>query len=918
MTFASEAAKAHNDVRWLVELSDGVSTYRFSESDMVLVGTGFVEGRASRCSGVSRTLSTKTDFSGPTISIIDVDGAVEGYGIARGWTAVFKVGFEDLAYASWETIGTYRVQSRPRPGRTINVICESNASYVLGQLTGLPKIDAGDTLMFTTLDVARDRIGEHLPMYFGAHGTHTGAVEPIYLGFDAGNQEYVWCANASDKTASPLSVGDLVGLFVDGNPVDISSGMEEVNATGNYELLLIRLGIDEMSRFGMFDDATNKKFNRGRIFSDYVSSRATVFGEPNFRTGPSAQRSTRSSSGTPNFAFTNFLAGASPARKLTCNLSVQGTVADTPVDFLEYLLQYHGQGLTVRDSTSYAAVDSQLDRISAKVSTSINSPVFFSDVVDELCQELGLLQYFTTAGKHALYWPLSVSQADASGGFSSADTITDLHDLVGTRKYSQSESGYLSPVNQVAYASEYSSELISDDTAVSTYGLVLEQSDPIHIKSSVLGRSLAWNRIQRNKAPRFVVSADSTIERLISELGDVVKVTDSGGPDSSGWADRLAHISEISYFPIENKTKIMLTDRDAVESTLSAYMADLDDYRAWAGTASMTMTLQSYAASSTDANFGSNVKLGDFIYHQDSSNSQAFIARINAISYSAPTYTVYMSRAWPYSSGAETCTIVSQHSGTTDALCGQSDSKMINKDIYLYLEDGNAVSVFPLNEDVSGLVPLAFDSVDPTKAMAWSGTAAWATDAQFGESPNFTGSNNLQMSAYDATYHLTARVTVACWMRVDDFSSDQTLISFNGAAGGASANNAAYRLYTNTSGNLVFFWEHTGGVNVLFATSTAPLTADKWHFVVATRSLTGVVNLYVGDNDTTPALIATSGTLTMPDGGGSGVYKVGDFRGSNKVTGQINGAYLADGELSLSTITDLWDYTKRVSCSVVV
>ena len=892
MTFDVEAAKFQSEPRWFVEFTDGASTYRFSDQPIVVIGNFYVDGRVLSASSVSQAVGPVVDGVGPEFALADPDGTVEGYGITAGWQLIVKIGFTSLAYASWQVVGTYRVSGKPRrSGRSITISSVANVLFTMGRLQNMPQIEESDSYIYGTLNTSKNRIGEVLPVKFGRHAADHGASNLIYLGLDTAAQTLVFVACAYDKNEQPTA--SIAGIYLGGVLLDSWGDFTvATNVSGNYCLWTVSVSIDTAGRIGILDNRTYNNYSRARMFEriDITRSRA--------KKGPS-----RPSQEIDSFEI-------APVKQLTCNINGPFSA---PTDLLDYLWVRHGDGTANRDSSSYSALASKLAKFGVDVVGTITPGDTLLSIANAICSEIGVDQYVTTTGTHAMVWPYSVGYTESSTSFAANALITDHADMLGDPQWSDAAGGHMAPVNRVELRTSTGDEVIEDDAAATTYGASSAAWSYQVIGSDVAMRVITWYKMQTRKVPRSLMSAALPLVGLTHDVGDILRVTARGGPSLAGWSEVPARLLRSVFEPASFTVRDTLIDRSPVENANNAYVAP-NAYYEPINIGTCTFTTGSDAVTTTDADAASLLR-GDFIQYFYLASTNYFMGRVTNVVMGTPN-TIYLNRNSTFS-GAVT-PVVLRPATAQNCLAGRtSDSRKTNAgiDVYLLQPWTFAVATFPLWE-MDGQQPR--DAADVAgRQLTIVGAPAVSLAGQFGEALNFNGSSDyVYRNATDADLQVVGELAISLWVYHDTIK----LMNYVGCAGqGATADdNFLYQFYANSDGSLVLFWEHTVGANVTVTTSIAGIAVGaKWQFFTVTRGSTGICKFYVGDDDTTPALVYTSGTNTMPDGGALGKLCIGaSSRGySNKLDGRMNGVRIEPAEIGLAQITTLWSSSRRQTAS---
>ena len=166
---------------------------------------------------------------------------------------------------------------------------------------------------------------------------------------------------------------------------------------------------------------------------------------------------------------------------------------------------------------------------------------------------------------------------------------------------------------------------------------------------------------------------------------------------------------------------------------------------------------------------------------------------------------------------------------------------------------GSAVSHWKF-DDASGTT--AYDSSPNANNLTLS-SAAWTSSGKFGSAWNGTGSVWVSQAADDPDHDFTAseELTLSLWMRSDSAtnpSSETQYILKKGTI--TNTGTVGYAMYANTSGNIVFGIKDDTAWGASSPTTPAPddtvtSTTDvydgEWHHIVATKTGTSRIDLYV-------------------------------------------------------------------------
>jgi len=498
-----------------------------------------------------------------------------------------------------------------------------------------------ETGRFTTLNTTPDRVGEILPMRFGPWSESQGAVDLQYLGYDSANAYLWYLASAQVKSGSSyytaFNSNDVISVYLDG--IELESFTSAVDDTGNYSLLVVKVSLDEAGRYGILDDNVYRSMQVDHKFGQVLDN--------SFVSDTSRQRGGRGLRPSRGRDFS----GARPLRKLTANIDAPYS---SPVDFFEYILDNHGPGIASRDSTSYAAVgtdsDSYMKRSAITCSHVIDSEGWINELFDVTCEEVGLEQYITTSGTHALEWVHDSSALEEYDGFDTAESVSDLDDIVGEPQFQPLTSGDLAPVNAIEYIGHSVRDMINDSTAETSYGYDKETFRPEVVRSPVLARALCWDRIQQNKTPRSALRCSLSCDGINRSLGERVLATVRSGPGSAGWSSNIARVRRMDYDPLGRRVMVDAVDEDHLHNTGSAYMRARADLAVATLTADIT-SAEDWLETATDA---SDVEPGDFVYYESSTSGSCLCARVTNVILDSGTYYIFINREPSFSAAGAT------------------------------------------------------------------------------------------------------------------------------------------------------------------------------------------------------------------------------------------------------------------------
>lgn len=889
MTFATSSAAAHSEPRWCVEFTSGATTLRYSSKDLAIAGVGFVAGRVAACSQVTLSQRRKLDLSGPDITLLDPDNVIETAGLTKGWVVTFKIGFADLAYASWTTWTTYEVADRPRrQGFTLQVRTVSRLRSLLGALSDMPRIASGDAYLFGTLDCSQQRIGELLPFRFGAHGAPGGSIEPTYLGYDFANARLVWCVGACDAAATPL--WSVLEAFVNG--VYLGTVTYETITTGAYKYLIFALGLDEAARLGVVAQQTGKKATLPPLLRD--------------RLRPSK---------------------SDKSHDLLSDVSVKVNASlgwSKPVSLLTYLFTYHGPGIAYAPTLS--TEDTYLVRNAITIAGVIDRGTeTLADICDGVSAECDLLQSprtgSTAPGYYNLMWSQQVSQAHAaSGELGSHSHISDLVDIVGQPHWADAGGDDLSPINTITIKTAMGEEQITDSAALTAYGSLADSVDNNFVKAASLAKTIAWDQIQRRKTPRTVASYGRSLDAINDGLGTAQAynvVTARGAPAAGGWSGVTAQLQKIDLNPVACEIQETAVDTSQRENTASAYMEAESTYSQ--GTvASCVMTSGAHSFTTTDD--AQEMFPGRFVYLQTDGTDRSFCAMILSKTFSTPTYTIFTDRA-PTFSATVTLTVLSMTSTTPDGLIGRSDSTSRNINMQSFLTSASLTECFSL-ADVSSTEPVSsFASAPRVLTVTGGPLTADTTYAIARAAPTLNGTSQyLSRASNDADLTILGEMSCGCWIRPASTGGIRSLIDFAGTSSVTAAQRRAYKLSVTAAGALRREWEDTAGNNWIDSSADGLIVDGSVYFVAMTRDGDGISKLYIGTPSVTPALVRTSFDTLLPGDCSSAKLRIGaDARAGNLYhSGMIGLCWIRDIELSASAITTLWTNSHRQASAVVV
>ncbi len=145
----------------------------------------------------------------------------------------------------------------------------------------------------------------------------------------------------------------------------------------------------------------------------------------------------------------------------------------------------------------------------------------------------------------------------------------------------------------------------------------------------------------------------------------------------------------------------------------------------------------------------------------------------------------------------------------------------------------------------------------------------------------------------------TKAVTVMGWIK--PYSLGESNMGF-------ILDNDKFRLRFTSNNRIIFYSEGNGTYAI---TLNYAVSLNQWQFVSVTRKSDGIVNFYIGDLDTSPAL---SGSADQPSGtpvaGTSNVIIGNNNIQTRTFDGLISKLKVVEGILSLAEITQEWSSTK--------
>jgi len=607
-------------------------------------------------------------------------------------------------------------------------------------------------------------------------------------------------------------------------------------------------------------------------------------------------------------------------RALTADLLAATANVNRPLEAIEYLLQYHGTGLAVRDSTSYTTAKAFLADYAITISVDLLGNPDTREVIDGICQEIGLEQYATTTGLHAVRWPHDVTGTSAGQAFSGAVGITDLHDVIGHPRWQESGGGDDQQINTVDHNNNHQVETLTDSDAVASYGVVKASSSPAFQRGLVLNRSSLWCRIQNKKEPRHVVQFGASLDLLKINLGDIFRATLRDAPALGGWTDRPVRLRRVEVDPLSGEVTAEALDRQPVESSASFYLAPRTNWEV--NTFSATWTTGNRRVTTADG-AAASVRVGDYLWFQAAAGTDdTCLARVLKRFSSGGTYYLETNRAAALSTGAKTTSYLQTELevGTCGSL---ADAKHSTNALYTYLATSSPVAAISACEVDSGIGPLdtAYLSGTTVREMTVTGTRTFSYEGQFG--PVFILDGSTAYYQFGTAYsdlQIVDTLTICCWVRITGAMGAYNFVGCGGPASGTSTDNILYQFYCNANGSLALFWEYDAGVNVSVTTpATGLISNDGIYFLIVTRSSAGVCRFYVGTNTTTPALVHTSIGNTAANGGSNSKLCIGAnaYNFASKIPGWVQGTLVYNAVLDAATIATLWTAGKRAACSVV-
>lgn len=131
------------------------------------------------------------------------------------------------------------------------------------------------------------------------------------------------------------------------------------------------------------------------------------------------------------------------------------------------------------------------------------------------------------------------------------------------------------------------------------------------------------------------------------------------------------------------------------------------------------------------------------------------------------------------------------------------------------------------------------------------------------------GSTTLIFNTADAALRLTGDMTIECLLQLSEYTTDRYVVS-HGAAGETSADNVQYSINVlDNAGEFGYYQESGSGVDAGVQMATLRPPINQLCHLAVTR-ISQVVRVYLDG-----VLKATSATLTVPDGGSNGRFRIG-------------------------------------------
>jgi hypothetical protein len=913
-------AAYHGSPRWLFTMTDGVTQLFYSDRDFDLsVSSGaavaHIKGRITACSQVKMECAAQRSDVGLDITILDPDNELSTNNVGKDWYGTFAVGFADVAYTSWPTLGRWYVEAAPkRSGRYATLRLATAAVKNLGKLTDYPTIEAGDVLMFTTLDVEPGRIGERLPMRFGSWFARGGAIECPYLGTDG---SYMWfVVTAYDKAATTTSgagATNVLDAYVDGRRISNANFAVVHDATGNYKVVCVKFTLAQAAYLGVVDPSEIRRHNSFResgAAGGFNRRRQTL-------------RGTLKRSGD-----VELVPGAYAIKgKVTCNARLGWGY---PVEMLIYLMDNHGVGSGGRDTTSWTACDTACDAHGIVTSYEVKPDDTLGGIVNAVCAEVPITQRWTSAGKLVLELDQPVTKAQAVAGFSS-DTYgvlySDLNEIVGEPELVPQEGGEWNPVNTIALQTHEGSEEI----ALAAYYADAENREtfaPKLVRNIVLARSLAWWRMARNGvysslACRFLASFSA----LWKTPGDLVRVTARSAASSFGgeWSSRPCRIKSLAWSPLDYTVEVVVQDRYFIDSQQSAYATVATDHPSESGSHT---TLAVVSGTATDRHVTTvSVEAADLLPGEFIANlTYGLYARILRVVVSGGVYSIYLDRAVPTSFAAQTCLVIGGTSAY-DRIGNALDSYRVNESLQIAASLASTKMFFTFCEQ--GAVPFVdsgyYADAAAVRVCTESGSPtryAASPVAPVGRAALFDGANDflhLGLSTNWADLIITGALTCWGWFKSSDDGTTQFVMQC-GHDASTTAKNCAWKVYLDNATRTVSFgWNDA--TRALIVVEGGTYVYDAWTFFAGTRAsgATPAANLYLGTMTTAPTLVGTEPALVAASDGASGVVTFGaDHAGNNRLKGALGLAGVIAAEKDAAGVLALWNYTRRIATPMVV
>ena len=148
---------------------------------------------------------------------------------------------------------------------------------------------------------------------------------------------------------------------------------------------------------------------------------------------------------------------------------------------------------------------------------------------------------------------------------------------------------------------------------------------------------------------------------------------------------------------------------------------------------------------------------------------------------------------------------------------------------------------------------------------------------------------------------ITTEGTISAWIKIDNFSTNEYVLSKNHIAGGSRE----YEMLINANKYAVFIVidDHTGGYTAdTVATGTTTLSADTWYHIVGTTHDTNKTKVYVNG-----LIEGTSDTAVATVGDGSAPLVIGKTTGGTQTNGFIDEVAIWDVELDADAIAAVYN-----------